>query len=172
VDAGNMTYTGKTFSGERYTLWNTRSMYHSVPLIGGFEQMNGWERKARNVERLPDGLRLDLAPAYPGEAGVRECGRTAVCTEEGCRVGDVIRLDSPQAVTEVFLLRHRPEVIGGDVCAGAIRISPDKPMTVEIGEIPVTDPRMARNFPGSLWRVGFTAREAKEHRLGFEITER
>ena len=172
VDAGNMTYTGKTFSSERYTLWNIRSMYHNVPLIGGFEQVNGWERRARNVEKLPDGLRLDLAPAYPGEAGVRECGRTAACADKGCRVEDVIRLDAPQAVTEVFLLRHKPEVRDGGVCAGAIHIAPDVPMTVEIGEIPVTDPRMARNYPGSLWRVGFTTREAKEHRLGFEITER
>ena len=172
VDAGNMTYTGKTFSSARYTLWNTRSMYHSVPLIGGFEQVNGWEHKARSVERLPDGLRLDLAPAYPDAAGVRKCGRTAVCTEEGCRIEDAIRLDAPQAVTEVFLLRHKPEVRDGGVCAGAICIAPDGTMTVGIEEIPITDPRMAKNYPGSLWRVGFTAREAKEHRLGFEITER
>lgn len=37
VDAGNMVYTAKTFSDARYTLWNCRSMYHNVPLIGGFE---------------------------------------------------------------------------------------------------------------------------------------
>jgi hypothetical protein len=172
VDAGNMTYTGKTFSGERYTLWNTRSMYHNVPMIGGFEQVNGWERRARDVERLPDGLRLDLAPAYPGAAGVLECGRKAICTEEGCRVEDVIRLDSPQTVTEVFLLRHKPEIRENGVCAGAIYISPDGPMTIEIEEIPVTDPRMARNYPGSLWRVTFGAKEAAQHRLGFWIAGR
>lgn len=172
VDAGNMTYTGKTFSRERYTLWNTRSMYHNVPLIGGFEQVNGWEHKAQNVERLPDGLRLDLAPAYPGKAGAWECQRTAVCTERGCRIEDVIRLDAPQAVTEVFLLRHRPEVKGDGVCAGKIRITPDAPMTVEIEEIPITDPRMAKSFPGSLWRVAFSAKAAEEHRLGFWIVER
>jgi len=172
VDAGNMTYTGKTFSSARYTLWNTRSMYHNVPLIGGFEQVNGWERKARKVEYLPDGLRLDMAPAYPGEAGVRECRRTAVCTEEGCRIEDAIRLDSPQTVTEVFLLRHKPEVRDGGVCAGSIRITPDAPMMIEIEEIPVTDSRMQKSFPGSLWRVAFSVKEAPEHLLGFEITER
>jgi len=172
VDAGNMTYTGKTFSSARYTLWNTRSMYHNVPQIGGFEQVNGWERKVRNVEKLPDGLRLDLAPAYPGEAGVLECRRTAVCTEKGCKVEDVIRLDAPQAVTEVFLLRYKPEVKDDGVCSGTIRISPDASMMIEIEEIPVTDPRMARNYPGSLWRVAFSVKEAGEHKLGFWITER
>jgi hypothetical protein len=42
-------------------------------------------------------------------------------------------------------------------------------MPVEIEEIPVTDPRMARNYPGSLWRVTFGAKEAAQHRLGFWI---
>ena len=172
VDAGNMTYTGKTFSPERYTLWNTRAMYHNVPLIGGCEQVNGWARKARDVEPLPDGLRLDMAPAYPEGAGVLECRREAACAEKGCRVEDVIRLDAPQTVTEVFLLRHEPEIKDGGVCAGAIRLSPDGPMTIGIEEIPVTDPRMARNYPGSLWRVTFSAEEAAEHRLGFWIGER
>ena len=172
VDAGNMTYTGKTFSAERYTLWNTRAMYHNVPLIGGCEQVNGWAHKARDVELLPDGLRLDMAPAYPEGAGVLECRREAVCTEEGCRVEDVIRLHSPQTVTEVFLLRHQPKMKEDGVCAGAIHISPDRLMTVEIEEIPVTDPRMARNYPGSLWRMTFSAEEAAEHRLGFWIRER
>ena len=172
VDAGNMTYTGKTFSAERYTLWNTRGMYHSVPMIGGFEQVSGWTRKARDVEALPDGLGLDMAPAYPEVAGVLECRRRACCAEAGCRIEDRIRLDRPESVTEVFLLRNRPEVEGGDVCAGRIRISPDRPMDVEIEEIRIDDPRMARNFPGSLWRVSFSAPEAQEHRMRFAITER
>ncbi len=172
VDAGNMTYTGKTFSDERYTLWNTRSMYHNVPMIGGLEQAGGWARGARRVEKLHNGLRLDMAPAYPGEVGALECRRTVTCSETGCRIEDVIRLERPGSATEVFLLRNRPEIEGGDVCAGRIRISPDMPMDVEIEEIRIDDPRMARSFPGSLWRVTFSAEEAGEHRLGVWITER
>ena len=84
----------------------------------------------------------------------------------------MIRLDSSQTVTEVFLLRHKPEIRENGVCAGAIYISPDGPMTIEIEEIPVTDPRMARNYPGSLWRVTFGAKEAAQHRLGFWIAGR
>ena len=172
VDAGNMTYTGKTFSEARYTLWNTRSMYHNVPMIGGFEQLNGWERGARNVVALPDGLRLDMAPTYPEAAGLLECRREAVCTAQGCRIEDMIRLERPESVTEVFLLRNKPEAVDGDVLAGRIRLSPDRPMDVGIEEIRIDDPRMARSFPGSLWRVVFTANIACEHRLGFEIAER
>jgi len=172
VDAGNMTYTGKTFSDARYTLWNTRSMYHNVPMIGSFEQASGWTRRARDVEALPDGLGLDMAPACPEGAGVLECRRRATCAEAGCRIEDRIRLERPESVTEVFLLRNRPELEGGVVCAGRIRISPDRSMDVEIEEIRIDDPRMARNFPGSLWRVAFNAPEAQEHHMGFAITER
>lgn len=172
VDAGNMTYTGKTFSAERYTLWNTRGMYHNVPMIGGFEQASGWTRRARDVEALPDGLGLDMAPAYPEGAGVLECRRRVTCSKSGCRIEDGIRLDSPRTVTEVFLLRNCPEIQGGDVCAGRIHISPYRPMDVEIEEIRIDDPRMARNFPGSLWRVAFSDGEAEEHRMRFAITER
>ena len=171
ADAGNMTYTGKTFSEARYTLWNTRAMYHNVPLVGGLEQLNGWERGARDVERLPDGLRLDMAPAYPDAAGVLECRRTATCSERGCRIEDVIRLQEPRTVTEVFLLRHRPEVRADEVRAGAVRIVPDTPVKVEIEEIPITDPRMAKSWPGSLWRVGFSVPGEGAHRLGYWITE-
>ena len=172
VDAGNMIYTGKTFSEERYTLWNTRGMYHNEPMIGGLEQISGPERRARDVEKLPDGLGLDMAPAYPEGAGALACRREATCTERGCRIEDAIRLDSPRPVTEVFLLRHHPEVCEGGVCAGRIRLSPDGPMDVEIEEIRIDDPRMARSYPGSLWRVAFSAPEGEAHRLGFTITER
>jgi hypothetical protein len=172
VDAGNMTYTGRTFSAERYTLWNTRAMYHSVPMIGSFEQVNGVDHRARDVEMLPDGLGLDMAPTYPEGAGVAECRRRATCSASGCRIEDLIRLEEARPVTEVFLLRNRPMIEGGDVCAGRIRIAPDRPMEVGIEEIPVTDTRMARSYPGSLWRVCFTTRESCDIRLRFEISER
>ena len=35
VDAGNMVYTAKTFSEERYTLWNVQSAWHNLPEFGG-----------------------------------------------------------------------------------------------------------------------------------------
>ena len=169
VDAGNMTYTGQTFSDARYTLWNTRSMYHNVPLIGGFEQVNGWEHRATDVRALPNGLAMELAGAYPEAAGALSCVREATCAEAGCRVRDEIRLKRPEAVTEVFMLRHRPEIAGNAVVADSIRIVPNGEMSIDIEEIPVTDPRMAQSFPGSLWRACFTTRPATEHALQFDI---
>ena len=36
-------------------------------------------------------------------------------------------------------------------------------------EIPVTDSRMARSFPGSLWRVMLTAAPAARHNVRFTV---
>ena len=33
VDAGVETYTRKTFSAERYTIWTMQSAYHTLPTI-------------------------------------------------------------------------------------------------------------------------------------------
>ena len=169
VDAGNMTYTARTFSDARYTLWNTRSMYHNVPLIGGFEQENGPSRGARDVAYLPDGLSLDIAGAYPDAAGVLACIRTVALRDGACVVRDRIVTERPAPIVETFLLRERPDWDGRVLTAGSIRIEPPPGMAVEIKEIPITDPRMAKSFPGSLWRVAFGAPAAVEHDLQFRI---
>lgn len=169
VDAGNMTYTGKTFSNERYTLWNTRSAYHNVPMFGGCEQVNGWERRATDVRALPDGLSMDISAAYPEAAGVLSCRREAVCEENGCRITDSIQTQMPVGVTEVFLLRHQPVIENGTVVSEGIRIAPNTSMDIVVEEIPIDDPRMAKSFPGSLWRVCFTTHPSTEHVLQFAI---
>ncbi len=170
VDAGNMTYTRKTFSTDRYTLWNIRSKYHNVPMIENHEQAAGWDRRAKDVTCTADGMALDIAGAYPGEAGVVSLKRAFTLDTEGAlTLRDEIDLDAPRAVTETFMLRHQPEIMPDGVRTGAIRVVPGADMSVAVEEIPVTGPRMAKSFPGSLWRVAFTTRAAREHRIEFTI---
>ena len=170
VDAGNMVYSKKTFSNERYTLWNIRSMYHNVPLIGGVEQAAGARYAARDVQCTPDGLIADIAPAYPDEAGARKCLRRFALSEEGnLRLEDEIALEQPQEVQWVFMLRHQPEITGDGVRSGKVTIAPDAPMDVKVEEIPIEDRRMARQFPGSLWRVRFVAKPTASVAAHFTI---
>ena len=170
VDAGNMTYTGATFSDARYTLWNTRGMYHNVPMVGTYEQVAGWDHRARDVRRTGDGLALDIAGTYPPEAGVLSLRRTFALSDEGAlTLTDAATLAAPQSITEVFLLRCRPECRDGQLISGAVAIRPSRPMAVEIGEVPVTDARMAKSFPGSLWRATFTVPPAAAHEIAFRI---
>lgn len=81
MDIGDATYTAATFSAdERYDLLNTRSAYHNVPLINGYEQHDGAEYKATNVRHFKRGglttFSQNLAATYPAEAGVTSWVRT------------------------------------------------------------------------------------------------
>ena len=162
-----MTYTAATFSSERYSLWNTRSAWHNVPLIGGVEQQNGWDRRARDVERTPDGLDMNLSDAYP-IPGLR-FNRSLALKDGGLLLRDAIVLDAPMPVTETLLLRHPPGIEGGAVVTGSLRIVCDGAPRIDLEEIPVSDPRMARSFPGSLWRARFTADAALSHDIRIAV---
>ena len=169
VDAGNRVYTAQTFSADRYALWHVRSAYHNVPLIGPHEQQAGKEHAARQVEKLPAGLRLDLAGAYGAEAGVLALCRTLCLTEAGLTVEDDVHLAAPQPITWVLMLRNEPRIQSGRVDAGGIAFAVPPGLSAWAEEIPVTDPRMAKSFPGSLWRLTLTSPETREIRISLRI---
>lgn len=161
VDMGNKVYTAKTFGPDRYTIDNTRSMNHNVPLIGGVEQHEGRAYAARDVQGDERGARMDIAGAYPAQAGVRKLVRTFTPEAAGVRLCDGIELDAPQRVTWVFMLRQKPELVPGAVRFGPLVLRHNPALSQQVQEMPVTDARLARNFPGSLWRLTLTAPAAK-----------
>ena len=157
VDAGNMTYTAKTFSEHRYELWNTRSAYHNLPLIGGQEQLPGREYAAREVQCLENGLSLELSRAYGPEAGAVSFRRLLALDPDTLRVSDRIVLARPEPVTWVFLFRQEPHLSESSLKTEKIRLELPDGLEIKVEEIPITDARMAKNWPGSLWRVLLTA---------------
>lgn len=74
IDAGRGNYTAKTFSSKRYELWFTQSQYHNLPIINGYGQKAGKDFKGENVQSSitpdNDSLLMDIAGAYPKEAGL------------------------------------------------------------------------------------------------------
>ncbi len=168
VDAGNMVYTAKTFSAERYTLWNVRSAYHNLPMIGGLEQPAG-RRYAAKAEPLPDGLLLDLAGAWDASAGLRSCTREFRINAGGIVLRDRMELAVPQTVGWVLMLRNQPSFSGNALDAGSLRILWPEGLRPEAEEIPVADARMARSFPGSLWRVTLSADPAVTFDISFDF---
>lgn len=171
VDAGNMVYTAQTFRDEtRYALWNTRSMNHNVPLIGAFEQAAGAEYAAQGVSLCPEGATMDIAGAYPKEAGVQRLGRSFFYEAPGFVLEDDIVLRAPRPVTWVFLLRYAPLAAENAVRAGNVSLQWEAGLRCAIDEYSVQDERMARSYPGSLYRVALTAPPADTHRRKFWIT--
>jgi hypothetical protein len=118
IDIGVETYSRKTFSEERYTIWCIRASAHNVPLINGTEQIAGRDRRATAVTFSDDDgvtrLGMNLEGAYPEEAGIaavrreftfsRRCGASVTVEDEvtvGCSPLAVqVPLYTPWAVEE------------------------------------------------------------------------
>ncbi len=170
VDAGNMIYTAKTFSKERYTLWNVQAEWHNLPLVGGYPQREGTEHAARNVRCTPDGLELNLEATYGAEAGVKALKRTFALGADGLRLTDEGTLETAREVTWVFLLRSEPVWTEGRIKAGNLLIRCPEGLRFEKEEKPVADARMAQFWPGSLWRVKLTGSPAETFRAAFAFS--
>ena len=167
IDVGNMVYTAKTFDDDyRYALFNTRSRNHNLPLIGNWEQEKGAERAAHSVHMNEKGVRMDIAAAYP--AAVKTLERE-LSWPNALTLRDTIELASAQPITWVFMLRNAPALEKGMARAGKLAIRFDKALEATCQEIPVTDRRMAKNFPGSIYRLTLSAPAGLRHVQVFEF---
>jgi hypothetical protein len=173
VDAGVGTYTAQTFGPDRYLLWTMRSAYHNVPQVRGVEQRAGPAFAARAVEGGlgPDGaaLHLELAQAYPAEAGIATWRRAVRLRRRGregavVEVEDAFRLEAPTEDVRLHLL------VAGEpraVAPGRLRIPTARGaldvvyeagvLAWEAETIPLDDPRLRRVWGDRLWRVALRA---------------
>ncbi|MBD3628777.1 heparinase II/III family protein [Cyclobacterium sp.] len=74
IDVGRGTYTRKTFSEERYSIWYNRSDYHNLPTINEATQLPGSQYRATEVShearKNSSAMTLNIAHAYPENAGI------------------------------------------------------------------------------------------------------
>jgi hypothetical protein len=178
VDAGVETYTRKTFSAERYTIWTMQSGFHSLlPTVDGAMQAPGRGFAARDVSYVRDAdaavLTLDIAGAYPPEAGIVRWQRS-VCLSYGeeVEVADsyalsrdaseiVLGLLTPCDVTAQtpgeIVLSERALPNGGRAGCGVVHYDADKfGLTVE--PVPITDERLGAVWGEGLTRLVFTVK--------------
>ncbi len=172
IDLGNRVYTAKTFGPERYTLMNTRGRNHNVPMIGAWEQREGEAHRARDVRSGAAGVLMDIAAAYPAQAGVKQLLRSASLTDEAFVLTDSIRLAAPEAVTWVFMLREKPMIVSGGALLGKLALRAPEGLSAGVEEIPVEDVRMARSFPGAVYRLTYRGVAAERHEATFTFTRR
>lgn len=172
VDMGNKIYTALTFGPQRYTLDNTRSRNHNVPLIGGVEQAAGRAFSARDVVGGEHGASMQLRMAYPAQAELCDFTRELHVLERGMEIRDSIGVMSPKPISWVFMLREKPEITAGCAALSRLCLRFDSALEARVSEYPVTDARMARNFPGSLYRLTLSAPQATEHKQTFILTRR
>ena len=172
VDAGVETYTRKTFSPQRYEIWTMQSAYHNLPTIDGIQQAPGADFAARDVVYEADeaqaALTLDIAGAYPPEAGLKRWVRTirlvrgqSVMVEDDYELDHVPRslvlsLLTPSRVsleTAGCISLSRAELPDGRVSAsGEVLYDADK-FSPSIEVIPITDSRMSSVWGEQLFRI-------------------
>ncbi|OAS22680.1 heparinase II/III domain-containing protein [Paenibacillus oryzisoli] len=188
IDIGVETYTQKTFSPQRYEIWTMQSGYHSVPVISGFEQKEGRSFRAEAVTyaNSADTVRygVELAGAYPAEAGVRSWHRSltlhrgrhpaAIELRESCSLAEptdqvllhLISSQMPQFTTNGIIHLH-------DGLGNKLLIHYDaEQWKVESEHITVTDESLTRVWGDSLYRIHLKLLHAVQQGIWvFRMTE-
>lgn len=171
IDAGNIVYTAKTFSDERYTIWNTRAYYHNIALIGEREQHSGIDFKASDIRLTDNSVQMQLSGCYDGHAKLDSYTRKLTMLENEVSLCDNLLLSEPAPITWVFMLRNEPQAIDdGRITLGPLTFSYAAPLEIAKEEIPVTDSRMHQSFPGSLWRLTLKSLPDTRHEQVFRMT--
>jgi len=174
IDVGVETYTAKTFSGRRYEIWTMQSAFHNLPTVGGVMQKNGRAFRARDVRYRADATRasleLDIAAAYPPEAGIASWKRR-IALERSKRVAveDAYALDKARPVEWSFMSWRRPEAAG----AGRITlVDPDaaggprpfalfydgRTLEPRIETIEIEDARLRGSWGDRVYRIVLTSK--------------
>ena len=93
VDAGLKQYTRSSFTVQRYDIWAMQSDFHNLPLVNGWAQRAGREAAAREAcfegGDSQTAFAVDIAPAYPAEAGLLQWRRRCVLD----RLAGTVHLD-------------------------------------------------------------------------------
>ena len=157
IDVGVETYSKKTFSPQRYEIWTMQSCWHNLPQFVGegcvYDEHDGAPYAARDVQPLPGGLAMDLAPAYGDVPGLGYYRRTARLTGAGLTIED--ETDWPGEVRLTLMSEQPPAVQGGAVRFGALGEArpAGQLLGIETEAVPVTDARLRTAWPDTLYRT-------------------
>lgn len=168
IDVGVESYTKKTFSPQRYEIWTMQSAYHNLPTVNGCMQKDGKTYGAADTQtrfgQESCEIRMDIAPAYPAQAGLKYYNRRAVL-----RKGQEILIEDTFGFAEthkekqvVLSLMTYEKVVPesreqGDTLflrigdKGVMCVTGGKYMETE--EIPVTDKRLQTAWEHAIYRT-------------------
>lgn len=157
IDVGVETYTAKTFSRQRYDIWTMQSAYHNLPTFEGIGQQDGEQFAAREVDvQLNEDsatIEMDLAGAYPTQAGVRSY-RRRVHLQKGGDVTITDRYDGDRAAILSLMLAVEPVIEENRiVLPGLADLAPEGAGAPTVETIPISDARLRKAWPDRLYRV-------------------
>jgi hypothetical protein len=177
IDVGRGTYTSKTFSKDRYTLWFNTSSFHNLPTINGYQQKEGKDFKATAVayKKAKDNasLSLNIASAYPPEAGVKSWQRMVQLghNNDGILITDAYDVNATSLSTQTFMTTCEVTL----VAPGKIGLQLPSNKTVNLSydpqlweakkeKVPLTTPEdqvFKTTWEGKdIWRILLTSKKA------------
>lgn len=171
IDAGVGTYTRQTFSDERYSIWTMQSNYHNLPVINGFAQAPGSQYRSSSVNFNAEKstFSLDLAKAYPEEAGIKKWQRTYQLSLQGLTISDKFLLTKAQSPNLLnFLLWSEPDIsvpgtvriknqgAGVKLMYNALQFEPI------LETIPLNDKRLSDVWGAQLFRLSLKAKKLND----------
>ncbi len=163
VDVGVETYSAKTFSSKRYEIWTMQSAYHNCPTIDGVMQAAGREYRATAIGYHADDkiaeFQLNLAAAYPKEAGLKSWRRT-LRLDRGrneVAVTDEYALDKAAKVITLTLMtpcKVTQDGAGRLSLAGRVKVLYDAAaFTPVVEEVKLEDSRLRGSWGDRLYRI-------------------
>jgi hypothetical protein len=190
IDIGVETYTAKTFGRQRYSIWTMQSAYHNLPTINGISQKEGRAFAAKDVHYVADSMQatlsMDIASAYPEEAGVRSWRRTATL-ERGSAVviRDAYELrDVREPVCMTLMTCREPDI----AAPGMVVLNPPPALqdgrsaellydaslfSARAEQIDITDPQLRSSWGTKIWRILLTSKQsALKHESVLQIRAR
>lgn len=166
IDAGVGTYTRRTFSNERYSIWTMQSNYHNLPMINGMSEKYGKKYKATHVTAAKNRFSANIATAYPEEAKVKTWVRSYTVKGRQARISDTFELEEAFAPNRVNFMTWG-EIDAAEKGKVYIRVNGVKAvlqydaarfeLTVEPKEL--TDPRLSKVWGDKIYRLSFKARQ-------------
>ena len=165
IDPAVGEYSAKTFSKDRYDIWTMQSGYHNLPQINGWDQKDGKGYKAWVMNHEEGRLTLDIAGAYPKEAGVKRWRRTVKASKGGISVTEDYALTDIKGPTRLMLITTvRPDIRErGCVRLGGRRIEFDgRELKAEVEDISsLLDPVLQGMWGKEMYRIILTVKTEK-----------
>ncbi len=161
IDVGVETYTAKTFSSHRYEIWTMQSAYHNCPTIDGVMQSPGRQYAASDVDYHQGDeaaeLRMDIAGAYPKDAGLENWKRTVRLDRKQnyVEVADEYSLNKPvKEITLTLMTPCRVMLESGTLrLEDRARVDYDPAFTPIVEEVKLEDARLRGVWGERMYRI-------------------
>lgn len=159
IDIGVESYSKKTFSAERYTIWTMQSAYHNLPTVNGCMQHDGAEYRASDVRVFENSISFDIQNAYPEAAGIEKWTRSAVCSENEITVTDEFRLRAPENdVYFSLMLADEPRIGNNSFSVNGLNVKFNTDVNIKCEKIDIPyDAKLTPIWGERVYRIIYTA---------------